>query len=411
MTLPPQPQLPSGALRVLVVSTVFPSPVDPLHGLFVLERLRHLAGRANLRVVAPVSWLAWPKLRTVRTERERLPVCHPTFLYVPGTLKALHGLFLFLSSLACARRLWREAEFDLVDAHFAYPEGFAAVLLGRWFRRPVVVTLRGTLIPMRSDRLRSALAGWALRRADRIIAVSRPLADRALELGAAPDRLTVIGNGVDVSRFQPIDRSEARRRLGLSAEGRLVVSVGHLCRRKGFHRLIDLWPDLRAAAGEVSLVIVGGPGKEGDESGALARMIAERHLADSVRLVGALAPPEVMLWLNAADLFVLASDFEGSPNVVCEAWACGCPVVVTEVGDLRQTVTANLGLVSGPADDIAALLRALTDGLRREWDRARIRRIAEARPWSTVADEVMQQWRAACGLSCSEGIRHETTTA
>ncbi len=410
MTVPQGPASPT-PLRVLVLSTVFPSPADPLHGLFVLERLRHLAGRVRLRVVAPVAWRAWRKLRVVRSERDGLPVCHPTFHYVPGGLKALHGVLLFLSSLACVRRLWREEPFDLIDAHFAYPEGFAAVLLGRWFRVPVVVTLRGTLIPMRSDRLRSALAGWALRRADRIIAVSQPLADRALELGATPERLTVISNGVDVGRFQPLDRTEARRRLGLPLEGRLVVSVGHLCRRKGFHRLIEQWSAVRGAVGAVSLAIIGGPGKEGDEAAALADLTARHGLEDSVWLVGARPPAEVMLWLNAADLFVLASSFEGSPNVVYEAWACGCPVVVTEVGDLRQTVTADLGLVSGPADDTAALRGALVTALGREWDRAGIRRKAEARPWTTVADEVMTQWHAACHTPSSEGTRHETAPA
>lgn len=392
-------------LRVLVFSTVFPSPADPLHGQFVLERVRALAPRARVRIVAPVAWRTWRKLGTVRAEQAGLSVWHPTFLYVPGALRTLHGLFLFLSSLACVRRLWRDETFDLIDAHFAYPEGFAAVLLGRWFGRPVTVTLRGTEIPMRSDPLRSWLAGWALRRADRIIAVSRPLAERAVELGVAPGKVTVIGNGVDPGRFRPVDRAEARRRLGVPADARLVVSVGHLCRRKGFHRLIEVWPELRAAAGAVSLAIVGGPGKEGDEHDALARMIAERGLQDCVRLVGPQPPDQVMLWLNAADLFVLASSFEGSPNVVCEAWACGCPVVVTAVGDLAHAVSDDIGIVSGPAEDHGALLSAMTAALRRDWDRHRIRYKAEARPWSTVADEVIVEWRGACGMA--QGERHE----
>ena len=125
-------------MRVLVFTTVFPSSASPLHGVFVAERVHHSAQHADVKVVAPVAWF---RRRTTR-EHERhgsLTVEHPTFFHVPGAFKCLDGLLLFLSALSCVRALRRQFDFDLIDAHFGYPDGVTAVLLARWFRRPVTV--------------------------------------------------------------------------------------------------------------------------------------------------------------------------------------------------------------------------------------------------------------------------------
>jgi len=133
-------------MRVLVFSTVFPNGAQPTHGLFVFERVRHLAAHAELRVVAPVSWRVRARARVpAQDSAGSLEVAHPTFVYIPGLLKVLDGLLLFLSSLRTVARIRRDFDFDLIDAHFAFPDGFAAVLLGWWFDRPVTITLRGPL--------------------------------------------------------------------------------------------------------------------------------------------------------------------------------------------------------------------------------------------------------------------------
>ncbi|WP_207479318.1 glycosyltransferase [Arenibaculum pallidiluteum] len=407
-TLPPRDLPTSEALaadaprlRVLSLSTVFPNPGAPLHGLFVQERLRHLAAHADIRVVAPVARFPWRPHSTVTAERRAgLPVAHPTFRYVPGILKATDGFALAISALPTVRRLMRETGgFDLIDAHFAYPEGFAAALLGRWLGLPVVMTERGTLPMIWEDPLRGRAARWGLRQADRVIAVAEPLAALARAAGVPGERVSVIENGVDAARFHPRDKAEARRAVGCGHAGPLLVSVGHLSPRKGFHRVLDVLPELLRDVPDLAFAIVGGPGKEGDNSADLARRIAERGLERHVIMAGPQSPEGVADWLAAADVFVLASDLEGCPNVVWEAMACARPVVASRVGHVGHMVPDFAGIVFGDAEDRAALQTALAQALQRPWDPARIRAHAEAHTWEGVAERVLAQWRLAAGLS------------
>ena len=244
-------------MRVLVFTTVYPNAAQPLHGLFVAERARHAAQLADTRVIAPVPWFS----RYSSSEREPLssiPVTHPRFYYVPGLFKCLDGFLLFVSALPAVRRLRRQFDFDVIDAHFGFPDAVAAVLLGYWFGRPVTVTLRGSELEMVRFRMRGALLAWALKRAARIIAVSKQLADLAVELGVPPARVRVIGNGVNLTLFQPVDRKEARRALGIPDATPLIVTVGHLARVKGFDLALRAMPAIASAHDGLRFVIVGG---------------------------------------------------------------------------------------------------------------------------------------------------------
>jgi teichuronic acid biosynthesis glycosyltransferase TuaC len=385
-------------LRVLVFTTVFPNPAQPVHGLFVAERVKHLARVADVRVLAPVTWYPWIRRHVPRRERVGdLVIDHPTFRYVPRLLKSLDGLCLFLSSVAVARRIRREFDFDLIDAHFAYPEGFAAMLLGRLFRLPVCVTLRGTIIPLSTDPLRRALCNWTIRRATRVIAVAKNLAERARQGGVPEARISVVANGVDCERFRPQARDVARSGLGLPVEGNLLVSVGHLSRRKGFHRVLLALPELLGRFPDLRLAIVGGPGGEPDNGPELKALARELGLMARVIFTGAQPPDRIALWLNAADVVVLASDFEGCPNVVLEAMACGRPVVATKVGHIDQMLPPFAGILLDDPDDQGALARALHEALQRTWDADRIRAHVEPSSWAAVAECVLAQWLCALG--------------
>lgn len=384
-------------MRVLSFTTVFPSAAHPQHGLFVLERLRHCAAEAEIRVVAPR-----PFFDRRPAPREEviggLPVTHPVFWYTPRIGKRFDGHALALSAGATVRRLARAFRPQLLDAHFGYPDGFAAVRLGRELGIPVVITLRGTepMVSGLADGRREALAA-ALADADRLIAVSEPLAEHArtliAEAGRAAPPIAVIPNGVDAARFAPGDAAAARRELGLDPDGRLLVSVGHLSPRKGFQRVLRVLPELLAAAPDLRFAIVGGPGAEGDNEAELRRLAAP--LGDRVRFAGAAPPARVATWLRAADLFVLASDHEGCPNVVWEAQACGTPVVATAVGEVPRMVLPETGLVVASAEDPRALRDALAAGLGRAWDREAVRAWAARQGWEGVAGRVLAEWRAA----------------
>jgi teichuronic acid biosynthesis glycosyltransferase TuaC len=402
---------PSRRLRVLVFTMVFPNPGQPLHGTFVLERVRHLAALADIQVVAPVPWHHMLR-RSARTPllQSVVAVRYPWFWYVPKVLMGFRGLFMFLSAVCEVRRLRETFDFDLIDAHFAYPDGFAAILLGRWFRRPVCITLRGTIIPLSRRPLGRRLCDWAIRRAQRVIAVAHNLAERARQGGVPEDRIATIANSVDGGRFCLFDRAMARRELGLPEDGWLLVSVGHLSPRKGFHRVIRSLPQV-IEAHDARLAIVGGKGAEPDNGAALHALAHELGLADKILFVGAQAPDRVALWLGAADAFVLASDFEGCPNVILEAMACGRPVIATKVGDVERMVPPFAGILLDDPEDAAALSRDIVAALTRAWDPERIRGQVAARSWDEVARQVEAQWRLAISAYDAEASGGSRATA
>jgi glycosyltransferase involved in cell wall biosynthesis len=308
---------------------------------------------------------------------------------------ALRGFCLFASSLRAIARLRASFDFDLIDAHFAYPDGFAAVLLGLWFRRPVCITLRGTIIMLSRRPLGRRLCDWAIRRAERVIAVADTLGERARQGGVPDSLIEVITNGIDGERFHPVDRTDARRRLLLPPEGKMLLSVGHLSARKGFQRVIRSLPRILRSRPDARLAIVGGPGAEGNIGAELEALVRQLGLGDHVQMVGPKPPDEVALWLGAADAFVLASDFEGCPNVILEAMACGRPVVATKVGDIARMVPQEAGILFDDPDDTVALAECVVAALSRQWDAGAIREQVATRSWDGVALRVAAQWALA----------------
>lgn len=390
---------------MLVLSSVFPNAAQPTFGVFVRARAAEVARHSEVAVMAPVAWFPFNRLfrgceRTdiPRFERQDgLPVHHPRFFSVPGVLKFLDGLFYFLSLVPAVRRLRREFPFDVIDAHFAYPDGVAACLLGRLFRCPVTVTLRGTIVPLSRYRLRRRQIVWTLRRADGVIAVSQSLKDVAVSLGIAPEKIRVIPNGIDAAAFRPRPGAEARRALGLPADRTIVVSVGSLSPRKGHQRVIEALPDVSAKHPDVLYVVVGGPGVEGDTGPLLTRMIREQGLAEHVRLAGARPHSEIPDWLSAADVFCLASSNEGRANVLLEALACGVPVVATRVGGHAEVVRdAHNGFLV-EVGDRDGLARALVAAMETDWDRASIAEEWREQTWARTAADVLDEFRTVLG--------------
>ena len=393
------------APRIVTLSSLFPSERQPMAGLFVRERAFRLGARVPLTVVAPQPWFPlqgllrrWkPGFRpgAPASERQRgFEVRYPRFLSVPGMLKSLDGVFMALAAWPRLRALQREGRLDVIDAHFGYPDGRAASLLARWLGVPYTVTLRGTETRHAQDpALRPALQA-ALRGAARVFSVSESLRQVALQLGVPPERAIVVGNGVDLSRFYPLPQAEARAALGLPAQGPVLVSVGGLCERKGFHRVLACLPRLRQRHPGLTYLVVGGPSAEGDLTQQLRQQVRELALESCVVFAGPQPPDALRQWLSAADIFVLATRNEGWANVFLEAMACGLPVVTTRVGGNAEVVNApELGAVV-PFGDEPALEAAVDAALHTPWDRVRIRAYAEANTWDRRIDVLEREFAA-----------------
>lgn len=359
-------------------------------------------------VVAPVPWfplqglirLFRPHFRPPAPRHEvqqGIDVYHPRFFSIPGFFKSWDGLFMALGSYRLLSRLKRQKGFDIIDAHFAYPDGYAATLLGKWFKVPVTITLRGTEVPLSKDSARRDRIVQALARADRVFSVAEALKQHVVRLGVGSDKIRVVGNGVDTVKFSPIGRGEARRSLNLTPDVPILVSVGALAERKGFHRVIERLPVLVKKFPNLIYLIVGGAGPEGDWGERLRAQVAQLGLAGHVIFLGALPPEELKLPLSAADVFVLATRNEGWANVFLEAMACGLPVVTTDVGGNREVVTSpELGTIVEFGDG-PALERALADALRKSWNRSAIVDYARANSWDSRVTVLVEEFSALTG--------------
>ncbi len=296
----------------------------------------------------------------------------------------VHGLAMFRGSKDLVRELHSEQNFDCIDAHYVYPDGFAAVLLGRSLGIPVIVSARGTDISLfPTFRTIRPMIRWTLQNAAGTVAVSNALKELMLELGAPADRASAIGNGVDTGRFQPVDRQDARRKLGMSEDGEIIVSVGNLVPVKGHQFLIPAIAQLVARHPKIRLYIVG----EGGSRAALEALARRAGLQDRIFFAGRKPNEELKYWYSAADVSCLASSREGWANVLLESLACGTPVVATRVWGTPEIISSpELGvLVDQTVESIAGGLEL---ALQKRWDREYLTRYAASRTWDVVAEEM-----------------------
>ena len=389
-------------MRVLVLSSTFPSSSQPTRGVFVRERIRRLSKRCEVVVVAPVPW--FPLNRWIRRERatvsavehqEGLTVYHPRFFSVPRYAKFLDGAFYYLSLLAFTRRLRRTFPFEVIDAHFAFPDGLAATLLAKTFSCPVVVTLRGTIVRLSGYRLHRPQLRWVLRRADRVTAVSESLAGVAVGLGLPRERVRVIPNGVDTRTFMPMDRVQARRLAGLPEDRKILLTVAGIYEGKGQHSVVEILPALREKYPDLLYVMVGNsrPGEQYRRR--LTEAIWRLGLKDHVLVAGPRPHADLARWFSAADVSVLATQSEGWPNVLLESLACGTPAVATRVGGTSEIVRDGQDGILVPFGDTPALGRALDRALDTPWDRAALVKRARAFDWTDSVESALDELNQA----------------
>lgn len=351
-------------MKILLFSSLYPSAVKPIHGIFVETRLRELlkTGQVQAKVVAPVPWFPSRSPRfgeyaqfaaTPRQEhRNGVEVHHPRYLLLPKVGMNMAPYAMALGALPTLRRLQREGfDFDLIDAHYYYPDGVAAGLLSRWLKKPFVVTARGTdlnLIPEYPFPRRLILDTAA--RASASIGVCRALMDTLRDLGADASKLHTLRNGVDLERFVPESRQAARRRLGLDVQGPYLMSVGHLIERKGHHIAIEALAELPGVK-----LLVAGSGPERKSLEALAERLG---VSDRVHWAGVVPQPELKWWYSACDALALCSSREGWANVLLEAMACGTPVIATNIWGTPEVVSTPAAGVLMARRDAASLARA-----------------------------------------------------
>jgi len=357
-------------IRLLTFTSLYPNTIQPRHGLFVEERLRQLlaVGDTVARVVAPVPWFPfrnrgfglYSRHASVPQHEMRhgIEILHPRYPAIPKLGMSVAPFLMVHALLPILRNLGTSGQgYDLIDAHYFYPDGVAAVRLAQRLGKPVVVTARGTDINLiaRYHFPRRQII-WAVKHAHAVVAVSKALKESLVALGVTADKITVLRNGVDLERFHPLERSVLQGKFKLTSP--VWLFAGHLVRLKGVHIIITALADIP----DVTLLIAG----FGPEESRLRQLADSLGVAYRIRFLGEVSHADLCEYYNATDVLVLASSREGMPNVVLEALACGTPVIATRVGGTPE-------LVSSP--EAGELMQERTpEALVAAWHRLRTRK-------------------------------------
>ena len=390
-------------MRVLVLARNYPNDVTPLLGVWTGEMVRHVARHCEVRVISPVPYFpplpgpaAYTRFRQVarRETRHGVEVRHPRFMAGPGYL--LHDFEARAYLLAIRRqvaRLRREFPFDLIHAHYGYPDGCVAAALGRAYGVPIMITEHAPWHPWMEQYPRvRAQAVRAARESAFHITVSRYARETVARFTGDTPRLRIIPNGVDTEVFTPPVDGRPRPANQLLYVGimRHVKGVDVLLR--AMHRLVGGRPDLR-------LVMVGGgfyPSHRRQEERYRDQARA-LGLGGNVEFVGMKSLSEVAAYMRASTALILPSRSETFGSVLIEALACGTPVVATRCGGPEDVVNERVGRLVAK-EDPGALAGAVADVVARrdDYDPAYLRQYAvENFAWDRVARRTVELYGEA----------------
>jgi glycosyltransferase involved in cell wall biosynthesis len=374
-------------LKIAVITRNFPSSAEPWQGRPAYQTLRELARRADVRVFYPNP--GYPSLLkphgqsfsklTPSGDSPDVKVDYYDYPALPVISRPLNG---WMAARVLLPHI-RSFAPDLIFSYFLYPEGYAALKIGKALSVPVVARSMGSDINRIGDPITAMHTRTVLREADFLVMVSRDLRAKALAMGASADRICTMVNGCDTSVFHVRDQAQAREKLRIDPSAKAVVYIGRTDVNKGVRELVDAAALLHPQHPDFHVYLIGG----GPDAAIVQSKIESHNASGYIHALPACAFDDVAFWMAAADLVTLPSYMEGCPNVVLEALACGRPVVATNVGGIPEIMSEEFGRLVPPRDP-AALAEALGSVLATEWDASAIS-AHMGRGWDTVSAELL----------------------
>lgn len=392
-------------MRLTVVASSYPRYAGDVAAPFVQSICEHLAQLGHtVEVVAPYDQLVRPTTATIKVHRYRYAPLDGWHIMgharsLAGDMRFRGSVFLllpFFFLIGFLRTLWvaYRQHTDLIYAHWVLPGGLVGACVAAVLRVPLAISLHGSdVFVARRNALLGRVAGWVFRRASVITACSPELAEAALELGAAPERLHLMAWGADPNRFRPEIIPMTRTELGASEGDVLLIALGRLVPKKGFTTLVRCLPDLIAIEPRVRLVI----GGEGPQRHELHHLASSLGVSDRLSLPGQISWDRVPEFLAAGDIFVLpsvrdsAGNLDGLPTVLLEAMATGLPVVASNIGGVPLVIEDGVNGLICPAGDTLALSQALGRLLNTDASQlgqAARRSVVEHFNWTVVAQRL-----------------------
>lgn len=381
-------------MKVMSICHMFPNKINKNVGVFVKERLKYVAMKVDLTMVAPVPYFPmmdyvdrYSDLNRLDTIEyfDGLTVYHPRYFLIPKYFKCLDSLFYSASMNKYIGRMLKNGEEDILDIHWVYPDGIAALAWTKKYKKKSIVTVRGNeAIHYYQDTIVRKIIVDKLNCFDHVISVSNDLKNKMIEqYNVKHDKITVIPNGVDSKIFRFIQKKYSTERCNLDSNKKYILTISRLSGEKGLVNLIEAMSLINCD--NVNLIIIGdGPLRE-----SLKCSTVELGIEDKVIFLGEINHEDTPFWYNAADLFCLPSIWEGCPNVVIESLACGTPVVASHVGGIPDLIPKKDYGILVPPGDVHTLAKALNDALEINWNRKNISDFGSANSWEDVAEKVV----------------------
>jgi teichuronic acid biosynthesis glycosyltransferase TuaC len=389
--------------KVLVLSRNYPNNVIKIMGLWVEGLVRHLGKSCEVKVIAPVPYCPplpgfprFSRFRSVQRQRwaDGIEVFHPRFLTGPGSsLHSLESTAYDLAVRRLVRRLRRRFPFDLVHAHFVYPDGVVAARIARRYGVPLVITEQVPWRPWMDDYPLVRRQGLRVMRESAFqVAISRSVRDSITHFTGELPNLRVIPDGVDGSIFRLPHE-------GVRPLRNQVLFVGVVRPLKGVDILLRAMRLLVDRGSPAKLLLVGGTfyPTYRREHERLRQLASELALAGHVDFAGEKPLPELVQHMQESALLVLPSRVESFGAVLVEALACGTPVVATRSGGPEDIVTEQVGVLV-PPENPEALAAAIQQVLNHRscYDPTRLRAYALERfSWDRIAHQVVQLYHQA----------------
>jgi glycosyltransferase involved in cell wall biosynthesis len=388
-------------MKIAVVTRYFPSSAEPWQGRSLYETLRVLACEADVRVFYPNA--RYPSLLKPRNRSfDELDAS-----YSPPGVQASYYDYPALPLLSRPLNGWMAARVllphvrrfasDLIFSCFLYPDGYAALRIGKALTVPVVAMSIGSDINRIGDPISRLHTLTVLREANSVVTVSNDLRLKAVAMGASAEKTRAVVNGCDLSVFHPGNRAEARLNLGIDPASQAVVFIGRLDVKKGLRELVEAAASLRPQCANLHVYLIG----EGPDKPLILSAIQANNAAEYIHMLPGCAFDEVAVWMAAADLVTLPSYMEGCPNVVLEALASGRPVVATNVGGIPEILSDECGRLVPPRD-AGALTQALASVLDTNWNAEAISAY-RSRSWETVAAELLEVFESLISVRAKGG--------
>lgn len=350
-------------MKILVLSHMYPHNIEPAKEVFVEEEVNALAKTHQIKVISPIPYFPpirffkkWYQMRLIFSHevKNSVEIFRPRFIGLPRALfYFLVGYSYLFSVYGLIRKIKKKFNFKVIHAHNVYPDGFVGTILGRIFKKKVIITAHGLDVNgLLKQRLIRFVSLPAIKRADKIIAVSTSLKDELIKLGVRSEKIEVIHNGVDVSRFYPMDKNNLLEQLKLAKDMQRIIYVGGIIWSKGLKYLLEAFRIVKQRRERVELLMLGGvTGTYWEKEAAeIKNLTKELGINESVRFLGKMPNEKIPQWMNLSDVLILPSLSEGFGVVLVEALSCGIPVISTRCGGPQDIVNDDVGNLVDPKD-------------------------------------------------------------